>query len=52
MLLIVDILLVAYIVIPLCDLVFNERVRVPIKIAVLAVTLCWVLYWLFFGKGV
>jgi hypothetical protein len=51
MLLIVDILLVAYIIVPLCDLVFNERVRIPIKIAVYVVALAWVLYWLFAGRA-
>jgi hypothetical protein len=51
MLLIVDILFVAYIVVPLCDLVFNERVRVPIKIAIYAITFVWVMYWLFAQRG-
>jgi hypothetical protein len=51
MLLIVDILLVSLIVIPLCDLVFNERVRVPVKIIVFALTFVWVLYWLITGKA-
>jgi hypothetical protein len=51
MLLVVDILLVSLIIAPLCDLVFNERVRIPIKIAVYAIALVWVLYWLFFAGG-
>jgi hypothetical protein len=51
MLLIVDILLVAYIIVPLCDLVFNERVRVPIKITVYIVACFWVVYWLFAGRA-
>jgi hypothetical protein len=49
MLLLVDILLVSLIVVPLCDLVFNERVRIPIKIAVYVIALVWVLYWLSAG---
>jgi hypothetical protein len=52
MLLVVDILLVALIIVPLCDLVFNERVRIPIKIAVYAVACVWVLYWLIAGRPV
>jgi hypothetical protein len=51
MLLIVDILLVAYIIIPLCDLVFVERVRLPIKITVYIVALFWVVYWLVAGRA-
>ena len=52
MLLIVVILLVAYILIPLVDLTLNERVRVPVKIAVYVLALAYVLYVLFVGKGV
>ena len=51
-LLIVVILLVAYILIPLVDLTLNERVRVPVKIAVYVLALAYVLYVLFVGKGV
>jgi hypothetical protein len=51
MLLVVDILLVSLILMPLCDLVFNERVRVPVKIVILCLTFVWVLYWLFFAGG-
>jgi hypothetical protein len=51
MLLVVDILLVSLILIPLCDLVFNERVRIPVKIVVLALTFVWVMYWLIAGKA-
>jgi hypothetical protein len=49
MLLVVDILLVNFIVIPLCDLMFNEKVRVPIKIIILCLTFIWVMYWLIKG---
>jgi hypothetical protein len=52
MLLIIVILLVAYILIPLIDLTLNERVRFPVKIAVFVLTLVYVLYVLFVGKGV
>lgn len=52
MLLIVIILLVAYILVPLIDLSLNERTRVPVKIAVYALTLVYVLYVLFIGRGV
>lgn len=52
MVLIVIILLVAYILIPLVDLCLNERVRIPVKIAVYAVTFVWVIYSLFVGKVV
>jgi hypothetical protein len=50
MLLLVVILLVAYIVVPLIDLVLNERIRIFTKIAVYALTLAWVIYTLFVGK--
>lgn len=52
MLLVVIILLVAYILVPLIDLTLNERVRFPVKIAVYVITLVYVLYVLFIGKGV
>jgi hypothetical protein len=52
MLAIVVILLVAYIAVPLIDLTLNERVRVPVKIAVYAITFIWVLYTLYVGRGV
>lgn len=52
MLLIIIILLVAYILVPLIDLVLNERVRVPVKIGVYFLTLVYVLYVLFIGKGI
>ena len=51
MLLIIVILLAAYILVPLVDLTLNERVRVPVKIAVYGLTLLYVLYVLFIGKG-
>jgi hypothetical protein len=50
MLQIVVILLVAYIVAPLIDLCFNERVRLPIKIAVYLITFAWIVYTLFAGR--
>jgi hypothetical protein len=52
MLLIVVILLVAYILVPLIDLVLNERVRLPVKIAVYAISFVWIVYVLFTGKMV
>jgi hypothetical protein len=52
MLLIVIILLVAYIAVPLIDLSLNERVRIPVKIVIYLLTLLWVLYVMFFTKGV
>lgn len=48
MLQIIVILLVAYILIPLVDLCLNERVRIPVKIGVFAVTFVWVMYYTFF----
>jgi hypothetical protein len=50
MVLIVVILLVDLILIPLIDLVLSERVRLPVKIGVLAVTFIWVMYVLIKGK--
>jgi hypothetical protein len=50
MLLIVVILLVAYVTVPLIDLVLNERVRIPVKIAVYAVTFVWVVWVLVAGR--
>jgi hypothetical protein len=50
MLLIIVILLTAYIVVPLIDLTLNERVRVPVKVVVYAVTFCYVLYVLIVGR--
>jgi hypothetical protein len=50
MLLIVVILLTAYIVVPLIDLMLNERVRVPVKIVVYTLAFCYVLYVLIVGK--
>lgn len=51
MLQIIVILLVAYILVPLIDQTMNERVRVPVKIAVYLVTFVWVIYTLFVGRG-
>lgn len=51
MLQIIVILLVAYILVPLVDLCLNERVRIPVKIAVFLVTFAWVIYALFVGKA-
>jgi hypothetical protein len=50
MLQIVVILLVAYILIPLVDLCLNERVRIPVKIAVYLITFVWVIYTFFVGR--
>jgi hypothetical protein len=50
MLQIVVILLVAYILTPLIDLCLNERVRIPVKIAVYVVTFVWLIYTLFVGR--
>lgn len=44
MVLIVIILFVAFIVTPLFDLIFAERVRVPAKIVVYALALIWIVY--------
>ena len=52
MLLVVVILLVAFVLVPLIDLSLNERTRIPVKIAVYALALIYVLYVLFIGKGV
>jgi len=52
MLQIIVILLVYYILVPLIDLCLNERVRIPVKIAVYAVTFVWVLYTLFVRRVV
>lgn len=51
MLQIIVILLVAYILTPLIDLCLNERVRIPVKIAVYAVTFVYVLWTLYAGRG-
>lgn len=50
MLQIIVILLVAWILAPLIDLCLNERVRIPVKIVVYAVTFVWVVYTLFVGR--
>jgi hypothetical protein len=50
MLQIIVILLVAYILTPLVDLCLNERVRIPVKIAVYLVTFVWIVYTLFVGR--
>ena len=50
MLQIIIILLVAYILVPLIDLTMNERVRVPVKIAVYLITFAWIIYTLFVGR--
>jgi hypothetical protein len=50
MLQIIIILLVAYILTPLIDLCLNERVRIPVKIAVYLVTFVWIVYTLFVGR--
>jgi hypothetical protein len=50
MLQIIVILLVAYILVPLIDLCLNERVRMPVKIAVFAITFVYVLYTLYVGR--
>ena len=50
MLQITVILLVAYVLVPLIDLCLNERVRIPVKIAVYLVALVWVVYTLFVGR--
>jgi hypothetical protein len=47
---IIVILLVHFILVPLIDLCLNERVRVPVKIAVYLVTFAWVIYTLFTGR--
>lgn len=52
MLQIIVILLVNYILIELIDLCLNERVRVPVKIAVYLVTFVWVIWTLFAGRVV
>lgn len=48
---IIVILLVAYILTPLTDLVLNERVRVPVKIILYILALLYVLFLLFVSKG-
>ena len=50
MLQLIVILLTAYIVTPLIDLCFNERVRLPIKIAVYLITFVYVVWTLFAGR--
>ena len=50
MLLIIVILLVAYIVVPLVDLILNERVRIPVKIVVYLLAFVYVLYVLIVGR--
>ena len=50
MLLIIVILLVDMIVVPLVDLCLNERVRIPVKVAVYGLTLLFVLYELIVAK--
>lgn len=50
MILIIVILLTAYIIVPLIDLMLNERVRIPVKIAVYVLTLVYVLFVLITGK--
>jgi hypothetical protein len=50
MLQIIVILLVNFILIELIDLCLNERVRVPVKIAVYLITFVWVIYTLFVGR--
>ena len=52
MLLIIVILFAAYIIVPLVDLTLNERVRVPVKIAVYALAAIYVLFVLITGKVV
>jgi hypothetical protein len=52
MLQIIVILLVQFILVPLIDLCLNERVRIPVKIAVYLVTFVWVIYTLFVGRVV
>jgi hypothetical protein len=50
MLLIIIILFVAYILVPLIDLTLNERVRVPVKIAVYLLATVYVFFVLLTGK--
>jgi hypothetical protein len=52
MLLIVVILLVAYIVVPLLDLILKANILTIAKIVVYAAALLWLLYVLFIGKMV
>jgi hypothetical protein len=47
---IIVILLVAYIIVPLIDLSFNERVKYAVKLVVYIFTLLWVLYTLLVGR--
>jgi hypothetical protein len=52
MLLIIVILLTAYIVVPIIDLTLNERIRVPVKIAVYLIALAYVVFVLVKGRAV
>lgn len=52
MFLIVIILFAAYILAPLADLTLNERVRVPVKIAIYALSALYILFVMLTGRMV
>ena len=47
---IIVILLVAYIIVPLIDLSFNERVKYAVKLVVYILTMLWVIYTLLVSR--
>lgn len=50
MFLIIAILFVAFILVPLIDLILNERVRIPVKIAVYLLAAIYIIYMMFLGR--